>query len=207
MKQKLDFLQFEDGSHVFFTSDTHFGHENIIRFCNRPFASAEEMNEVLINNWNSVVGPDDHVFHLGDFALGGAESWKAILPRLNGHIHLILGNHDLKNFRTSYADYFEEVVMQKYIQVGKKSIYLNHCPFLCFGGAYRDEPVWQLFGHVHSGPTSEGKDTERLQYLFPTQYDVGVDNNNYTPVSFEQVKEIINKQREEYEKYLRNSNN
>lgn len=78
--------------HTFFTSDTHFGHANIIRFCNRPFRNVEEMNEALIENWNLVVSEDDTVFHLGDFAFGGSNVWKSIIPRLNGHINLIIGN-------------------------------------------------------------------------------------------------------------------
>lgn len=82
---------------TFFTSDTHFYHSNIIWFCNRPFANVEQMNEAMIRNWNSVVGQDDVVFHLGDFCLGGSAEWIMILDRLNGHIHLVLGNHDLKN--------------------------------------------------------------------------------------------------------------
>ena len=79
-----------DGSRVFFTSDTHFNHTNIIRFCDRPFGSTEEMNEKLIGNWNSVVGPDDIVFHLGDFCLGGSAEWTKVLDRLNGKIYLII---------------------------------------------------------------------------------------------------------------------
>ena len=78
-----------------------------------------------------------------------------------------------------------------------KKIYLNHFPFLCYDGTYRrfEDAVWQLFGHVHSSERNKnGLDNSRLSMLFPTQYDVGVDNNDYTPVSFEQVKNIIEKQ-------------
>ena len=64
----------EDGSNIFFTSDSHFGHENIIRFCKRPFNSVREMNEELIHRWNSKVRPNDIVFHLGDFCWGGLKS-------------------------------------------------------------------------------------------------------------------------------------
>ena len=83
----------EDVGKIFFTSDTHFFHKNIIKYCNRPFGSVEEMNEALVANWNSVVGPDDHVYHLGDFCFGNVEKWNWCLEpgRLNGHIHLILG--------------------------------------------------------------------------------------------------------------------
>ena len=184
-----------DGDKVFFTSDTHFYHSNIINFCGRPFKSVEVMNETLIANWNSVVGPDDIVFHLGDFCLGGSAEWTNILNRLNGKIYLIVGNHDIKNLRQGYYSRFEHIAMQMHIEVGKQKIYLNHCPFLCYGGAYRD--TWQLFGHVHTSKQNTGIDAPRLHMLFPTQYDVGVDNNNFTPVSFEQVRRIIEKQVEQ----------
>ena len=121
-----------------------------------------------------------------------------VLNRLNGKIYLIVGNHDMKNLRQSYYDRFEEIVMQKHIEIGKQKIYLNHCPFLCYGGAYKD--TWQLFGHVHTSKNNTGKDASRLNMLFPTQYDVGVDNNNFTPVSFDQVKAIIQKQVEQFSK-------
>lgn len=177
-----------EAEHTFFTSDTHFNHANIIRFCNRPFNDVEQMNETLIANWNRVVQPEDTVFHLGDFCLGGSAEWTKILNRLNGKIYLILGNHDIKNIRQGYMRRFEEVAMQMRIEIGKQIIYLNHYPFLSYGGAYRG--VWQLFGHVHSSPNSTGEDTPRLNML-PTQYDVGVDNNDFTPVSYEEVRKII----------------
>ena len=187
-----------DEDRVFFTSDTHFYHANIINFCGRPFKSVEVMNETLIANWNSVVGPDDIVFHLGDFCLGGSAEWINILNRLNGKIYLIVGNHDIKNLRQGYYSRFEHIAMQMHIEVGKQKIYLNHYPFLCYGGAYRD--TWQLFGHVHTSKQNTGIDAPRLHMLFPTQYDVGVDNNNFTPVSFEQVKRIIERQVEQSKK-------
>ena len=187
-----------DGDRVFFTSDTHFYHANIINFCGRPFKNVEVMNETLIANWNSVVGPDDIVFHLGDFCLGGSAEWANILNRLNGKIYLIVGNHDIKNLRQGYYSRFEHIAMQMHIEVGKQKIYLNHCPFLCYGGAYRD--TWQLFGHVYTSKQNTGIDAPRLHMLFPTQYDVGVDNNNFTPVSFEQVRRIIEKQVEQSKK-------
>ena len=185
-----------NAEHTFFTSDTHFNHANIIKFCNRPFKDVEQMNDVMIANWNSVIGKDDTVFHLGDFCLGGAAEWTKILDRLNGKIYLIMGNHDLKNIRQGFISRFEHVAMQMRIEIGKKRIYLCHYPFLCFEGSYQDD-VWQLFGHVHTRRSNSGIDAGRLQYLYPTQYDVGVDNNNFTPVSFGQVKRIIDKQVEQ----------
>ena len=183
---------------VFFTSDTHFYHTNIINFCRRPFMDIEAMNETLIANWNKVVGTNDIVFHLGDFCLGDSAKWNRLLDRLNGEIYLILGNHDLKNFRKSYAERFKSVAMQMNIEVDNQKICLNHYPFLCYDGSY--DGVWQLFGHVHTNRNHTGNDTARLKMLFPTQYDVGVDNNDFTPVSFAQVKEVIEKQIEQSKK-------
>ena len=178
---------------IWFTADTHFGHENIIRFCNRPFRNEEEMNAELIRRWRETVPEDGIVFHLGDFAHGNARLWNDILSALPGRKYLILGNHDMKALRQGYMGRFELVTQQMSIRVGGQAIILNHNPFLCYGGSYRD--VWQLFGHVHSGPWSNtGLDHPRLQYLFPRQYDVGVDNNEFRPVSFYELKEKIDAQ-------------
>ena len=184
---------------IFFTSDLHFNHAAIMKFCNRPFASVEEMNEKLIENWNNVVQPDSTVFHLGDFAWG--HNWMPILNRLNGHKILIMGNHDFKNKDSiAFKKGFDYVCQQLYINIEHRKVILNHCPMLCYGGTYRvdSDKVYQLFGHVHSGPynteLNAGLDIERLHNLFPTQYDVGVDNNNFTPVSWYEVNEKINKQ-------------
>ena len=192
-KRKMNFKF--DAEHTFFTSDTHFNHTNIIRFCNRPFRNVDEMNETIVANWNATIGMDDTVFHLGDFCLGGAAEWTRLLDRLNGRIYLILGNHDLKNIRQGFLGRFEHVAMQMRIEIGKRKIYLCHYPFLCFEGGYKD--VWQLFGHVHTRKSNTGIDAGRLQYLYPTQYDVGVDNNDFTPVSYEQVRTKIQKQMEQ----------
>jgi len=113
---------------TFFTSDTHFGHERIIELSNRPFRNVAEMNQALIDNWNSVVGPDDHVYHLGDVALGSFFESMECLTRLNGTKTLVVGNHDrlfidpeatlAKALR--YADRFRPVYQQyfDYIEEG-----------------------------------------------------------------------------------------
>ena len=196
MKETVDF-KFADGSKIFFTSDTHWGHANILGFCNRPFANVEEMNNKLIENWNKKVPTDGLVFHLGDFAWGGYPFWKNIRSQLNGEIILIKGNHDEKNMTpTAAEELFKFVTPQMKIRVEGRGVYLNHNPFLCYGGTYRDPKglVYQAFGHVHSGPGAKGLDVDRLSILFPTQYDVGVDNNNYEPISWAEFDEKISRQ-------------
>lgn len=177
---------------IFFTSDTHFWHKNIIKFCNRPFSSIEEMNDTIIENWNKVVGENDIVFHLGDFCFCGSDKFKDIIEKLNGRIYLILGNHDWKTIKNHHTSKFEGIYQQLAIKVNGRKIYLNHFPFLCYGSSYKNNPVWALSGHTHICKIrNTGKDFERMNYLFPTQYDVGVDFNDYTPISFKEVKEKI----------------
>ena len=184
-------------NNIFFTSDTHFNHANIIKYAMRPYANADEMNEALIKNWNSVVKPDDIVFHLGDFMFGNINRFWEFRGRLNGHIYLIHGNHDYKLMcEGNIEEGFEMITSQLNICVDGQKIYLNHFPLLTFDGIFKDKPSWQLFGHVHSNKEhpSTSPDTTRLTYLLPFQYDVGIDNNNYTPISFNDVKGIIENQ-------------
>lgn len=111
---------------TFFTSDTHFGHERIISLSNRPFRNVDEMNKALVDNWNAVVGPDDHVYHLGDVALGKIAESLPLVGELNGIKHLVVGNHDrlfidpeakrldkhhrdLVRWREEYAKYFQYI--------------------------------------------------------------------------------------------------
>ena len=77
---------------LFFTSDTHFFHKNIIKFCQRPFNDMDDMQEKLISNWNNTVPKDGIVFFLGDFAFGNSTEWIKIIKQLNGYIYFILGN-------------------------------------------------------------------------------------------------------------------
>ena len=181
----------------------HYNHSNIIKFCGRPFKDAEEMNEIMINNWNKVVPTDGIVFHLGDFGWGDYQDYKKIRERLNGEIVFIKGNHDRKNGCKSQAQYdelFTYSAQQMFIEIEGRKVYLNHVPFLCYGGTYRDQKglVYQLFGHVHLSNIKErntGRDCERCyQMLFPTQYDVGVDFNDFTPISWYEVNKRISEQ-------------
>lgn len=185
---------------IWFTSDTHWGHLNIIKFCNRPWKTVEEMDEALIENWNSAVSKDDIVFHLGDFAFAPNWRWKELLSRLNGHIYLILGNHDVSRWPgDSVMTLFEQVSQQMFLKVDNKQIYLSHCPLLCYDGTYRssENVIWALSGHTHIQKiNNSGKDFERLKYMLPSQYDVGVDFNDYTPISYEKLSEKINFQLE-----------
>lgn len=159
----------------FLTSDTHFFHKNVIEFCGRPFDSVEHMNESLIKNWNNVVNKEDHVWFLGDFSFGKVEETEDILLRLKGHKHLIVGNHDRKGrcSKLKWENYFETIHDYYRLKTadGDKAV-LCHFPFSSWERGY-----YNFHGHVH---TTKGQMFSKFM-----QHDVGVDNNNYAPVLFE----------------------
>jgi calcineurin-like phosphoesterase family protein len=196
MKNKQFIYIEKDAEKMFFTSDTHFQHENIIKYCKRPFSNVEENDEEIIRRWNEKVPEDGIVFHLGDVAFGDPDKVDKILERLNGTIYLVIGNHDWRRIVSQHAWRFEKMTQQINMKIGKRHVILNHYPMLAFSGAWRGEDAtYQLFGHVHTSPyTDEGLDQQRMKYLFTSQYDVGVDNNDFTPVSWKEVDQIINNQ-------------
>ena len=190
MFEQVELMSGLSPNKIWFTSDTHFFHDKIVEYSQRPFASVEEMNEELIARWNSVVHRDGIVFHLGDFCFGKPDKWNHILDRLKGRIYLVLGNHDAGHISEEVAERFEAVAFQMRLNVNGQKIYLNHFPFLSYSGD--NHGTWQLFGHIHSNLHNYNIiDKHRLPVLQPGQYDVGVDNNNFTPVSYRQVEEII----------------
>lgn len=167
---------------TFFTADTHFGHANIIRYCNRPFKDVVEMNDTIINNWNAVVQPNDYVYHLGDFAF-----WRShgLTPRdyrrrLNGHIHFIRGNHD-KGIE-QFADCFEWIKDYCRITVGEQTIVLSHYSMRVWDKSHRGS--WMLYGHSH-GTLPDDPNARSI--------DVGVDCHNFTPVSIADLGRIMNR--------------
>lgn len=189
MNSKLTCLQIElmntqkenivsRGPKTFFTSDTHFGHANIIKYCNRPFKSVEEMDEALIKNWNDKVQVGDTVYHLGDFSFGPAEKYAS---RLNGMIRFVRGNHDrpLEAYLNCKYFQFPDVLS---IYVGKQQFFLSHYAHRVWPKSHRG--TWHLYGHSH-GTLPDDPDS--------MSFDCGVDCHNYAPLEFEEVKAIMEK--------------
>lgn len=131
-----------------FISDTHFGHENIIRYCSRPFSNVDEMDDHMIRQWNHVVGPDDTVYHIGDFCFGSIERVKRYRYALRGIIHLVMGNHDRHSPNAYKRCGFESVWRESVIvNQDNKSLRLAHRPDFRNG----TELVYRfLHGHVHN---------------------------------------------------------
>ena len=166
------------------TSDTHFSHVNIIKFepAARPFNSIEEMNEILIKNWNDKVMPEDTIIHCGDFFMGKLEEIDKILPRLNGKIILVKGNHDTPARIEKFKEYGVEVHDIYYITYKGVFFICCHFPFDSkdFIEMVRgDNPeVVFLYGHIHSNaPPHYSNGT----------YHVGVDTNNLAPVKLKDI--------------------
>lgn len=160
---------------VFFTSDHHFGHKLIIDFESRPFENAMEMNEAMIGRWNEVVGPEDKVFHLGDFSFLNLEATRAIVSRLNGYKMLILGNHDRGRGRAWWLEAgFDEV--SEYPLIYKDFFFLSHEPMYM----NKHMPYVNVHGHIH-GQKYEGKN----------YFNICVEHWEYRPLSFEQIRDAV----------------
>jgi len=163
---------------VHFTADTHFFHEKILWLGNgRPFDTVEEMNERLVENWNARVAPGDRVYHLGDVSFGKLAQTEEVLRRLNGRLYLVRGNHD--NRIDGLEHLFEWVGPYKTVTVAGQKIVLFHFPIAEWDRCHRGS--WHLHGHQHGN--GEAQTIPRL--------DVGVDPMLGSPVSFEQVREIM----------------
>ena len=167
---------------VFFTSDLHFGHSNIIRSVGRPFAAAEDMDETLIQNWNHCISPVDEVYILGDFTLRGPQQAMELLRRLNGQKYLIRGNHDQFVDRATFDKTLFHWVRDyhKLFYQGRQFV-LFHYPIAEWDQSHHG--AIHLHGHQHN---HAGYNTQNAQHGL-LRYDVGVDANGMFPVSVEQI--------------------
>lgn len=168
---------------IYFTADHHFGHTNIIRHCARPFQSVEEMDRVLIDNWNICVTPQDTVYILGDLFFRNAVSAEEYLQKLNGKKHLIIGNHD-KNWmkRIDLNCFFESVLHMTEISDGTHRITLCHYPMMTWNGVAKGG--YMIHGHIHNNTNS---DYFSLIRSMPNLLNAGVDVNDFKPVNFNQL--------------------
>ena len=175
-------------SEVFFTSDTHFYHKNIIEYCFRPYQNTDEMNEALIANWNDNVRPDDIVYHLGDFSFNKSKNKNFdLFSRLNGRKYLIVGNHDESS--TLELPWFEK---HNYLEVkiDKKMFILFHYPIVSWNKMNRDN-TYHLYGHTHELLDKNMTWTDHTNKYHNRAYHVGVDSNNYAPIHIDDVVKII----------------
>lgn len=161
---------------TFFTADLHLDHFNIIKFCNRPFFSVDEMNDTIVENWNSRVKQNDIVYLLGDVIWGQNFT---DFNKLNGKIHLIYGNHDRMSIIKKMK--FESVRHYDEIEINKQRIVMFHYPMIDWNAKFHGS--WHLYGHCHG--------TNKIK--IEKSCDVGLDCWNYFPVSFDELKDLFNK--------------
>ena len=162
---------------VFFTADTHFGHKNIIKYANRPFASAEEMDSAMIERWNSKVSAEDEVYHLGDVGMNSPARLREILDSLNGKIYLVRGNHERSAENCSerfewIKDYHELEVEDPDAHRGRRFIVLFHYAMRVWNASHHGS--WSLYGHTH-GELEDLNDQ--------LSFDEGVDCHDFAPLS------------------------
>lgn len=157
----------------FFLSDEHYGHSNIIKYCDRPFSSVEDMDNQIIKNCNSVVGPDDFFIHGGDFTL--SRNSDKYIRRLNGHHIFLRGSHDY------WMDNKKDICFSQIWENNINGIYVVVCHYNMRTWPRSFHGSIQLFGHSH------GKLTPR-----ENQFDISVEANNYFPVDMETIKKKLN---------------
>jgi len=184
---------------MFFTADTHFWHKNIIKYCDRPFESSEEMNEKLIENWNNIVSKNDIIYNLGDIAFCGTTKLEELLKRLNGNIILIPGNHDNSGVLKVFGKYHSISKADKtVITYDKYKIYLTHENNLdiqddsfIFHGHYHGNDLVDMY-NISISEVKERFRNEKSFGVKGNSIEVGVDLWGYTPVHIDDImKKLI----------------
>ena len=172
-------------SKIFLTSDTHFGHDREFIWKVRGFNSVQEMNEIIIQRWNENVSAEDDVYILGDVILGDSDNIEYV-KRLNGKIHIVLGNHDTSKREEMYRNLSNVVEVAEVgirLKYKKHHFVLTHYPMMT--GNLEKESLKQmslnLYGHTHQ--------TSNFYNDMPFMYHVGVDSHNCCPVLLDDIIE------------------
>ena len=160
---------------IYVISDTHFGHANIIKYANRPFATAKKMNEAMVENWNAVIKPEDKVYHLGDVYMpGGVTQWSQFFAQLNGYKRLILGNHDNGKDQVLQRTFEKIGIWRMFPEYG---LLLTHVPVheSALHATEKHGVLVNVHGHIHQNVSPPGP------YL-----NACVEWNEYKPVHIEE---------------------
>lgn len=166
----------------YYISDCHFGHENVIRFDGRPFASVEEMDQAMMEYWRRRVQKDDEVYIIGDFCYRSQKGPVWYLQRLPGKKYLIIGNHDEKTLKAPGAlDYFEGIDKMMHVNDNGRQICLCHFPLAEWNAYHRGS--FHLYGHIHNRLS----DTCLMMRSRQNAYNAAACINNYMPSTLEEI--------------------
>ena len=179
---------------MWFISDTHFGHENIIKYSQRPFANAREMDAALVANWNDRVKPQDHIYHLGDVTMnrGGKvqqDIFQRFIKQLHGHKRLILGNHDHFPIE-AYLHAGIEKIYGTWRGIGDGRWVISHIPIHpgSMGSAHAN-----IHGHIHQNPNPDPvlHVSKEGQIIVKPYVNLSVEVTNYAPIPIEEVQQRV----------------
>ncbi len=167
---------------IYYTADLHLGHENVIRYCDRPFNNAEEMGEAIVSNWNSVVKEDDEVYIVGDVLFKLNSTSPLYLDRMKGIKHLIVGNHDKRNLKKErFTSLFASINDYLVINDEGRTVVLFHYPISEWDGYFAN--AYHIYGHIHNSNNVANKVMSRI----PNAFNAGVDLNEFTPQTLSQL--------------------
>ena len=167
---------------IYYTADLHLGHEAIIRYCNRPFTTIDEMGEAIVNNWNAVVGKNDDVYVVGDVLFKLKTDSPLYLDRMNGTKHLITGNHDRRNLKKErFVSLFATIDDYLLLDDEGRKVVLSHYPIVEWDGYFRGS--YHIYGHIHNSNNFANQVMSRL----PNAFNAGVDVNDFTPQMLSQL--------------------
>lgn len=168
---------------ILYTSDLHFGHQNVIGFDRRPFRTISEMDYTLIRLWNSRVQRDDEVYIIGDFAYRNEKPPEWYLRQLKGKKHLIIGNHDGQLLASAAAvSCFESIEKMAHITDNGHHICLCHYPICEWNGYYKNH--FHIYGHIHN----RKNDTYQIMKTRPGSFNAGCMINSYMPVTLQELE-------------------
>lgn len=170
---------------ILFTSDLHLGHANIIKHCNRPFQTVEEMDEFILEKWNAKVRPNDTVYILGDLMFRNKRPPEEYLSRMPGKKHLVVGNHDKAWMKkVDLEEWFESVEMMRFMSDGQRKLTMCHYPMMSW--PFSNHEGWMVYGHIHD---NTAMDYWPLIARSDRMLNAGADINGFEPVTFEEMAE------------------
>lgn len=179
----MNIIEFKSLPSDKFISDTHFGHLNIIKYCNRPFLNTLEMDNFIIEKWNKTISKEDRVFFLGDFALTSRERIKELLSIINGYKILIIGNHDKRISKKFWLENGFKIATKKILYIDKNKYYIlthkkiehNNEILKYITKKYNTTPI-NIHGHSHNYKNND-------KY----HINISVEVINYTPKTLNQI--------------------